>query len=80
MDDPAGRLPHDRDRHAKRVMRRGEVRHLTEPADERLRIARPDANVDAARQVGSIQSSSGGREARRATFVGRRPQRGVAGR
>src|SRR4030095_16272356 len=50
MHDPARRPPHDRDRHAKRMVRRGQLRNLTKPADERLRVARAHANIDTARE------------------------------
>ena len=55
MNDLARRNADDRHCHSERMVRRRQLRNVAEPANERLRIAGPHANVDAARKMVSVE-------------------------
>ena len=75
----AGRHVDDRDRDAEGMVRCGQVRELLEPADERLRIAHADADVDATEERIAVEAPTRRRQtgdARvRASSPGRRRRR-----
>ena len=64
VDDEARAEVDDRQRKAERMVRRGQPREISKPADERLRVVGVDADVDDAREPLLVQPPSRLRQAR----------------